>query len=460
MAKASLHPSSDGARFEVHSRVSTSVPKMIVKSAHRAEIARWVQAIKLNIEYFDGSDSIKQSRSELKVKTQVNARNLGMSPEKPIASAIKAMPPTDSFLSPELKRTATGLSSLSLQSIPHDANGADEGAETLSLYEAAEKDSIAESIREQPRPPSYGLPHEATFDLGVLNIKAQIELTQQLVDSIVTPPGSPEKDGAVPMARTNSRQQAVKEALRSSLQTLATQVSSQSIMTQNREQYLLGRIQRELEARKVWEENMLAVAEQQAETDRQLNEAARDNEKKRKALRKARGVLAGLSAGDGSAPSSPAPPESTATSSAFPGMELASTPSIDGRMPRSPMPRESSSNMNQITEAHDEVAAAAGDDSDDDDEEFFDAVEQNNMPNLQLHDSIARPGMSRPVEDTAKPAPVGTIKALLGRQSLEPYAHVRHKLPIDDDMRPSVSCTSLITFINDHIHQFTGLMNK
>ena len=436
MAKASLHPSTDGARFEVHSRVSTSVPKMIVKSAHRAEIARWVQAIKLNIEYFDGSDSIKQSKtSDLKL----NTRNLGMSPEKPITSAVKALPPTDTFLSPQLNRTTTGLSSLSINSVTRDGRGLDDGGETLSVYEAAEKDSIAESIREQPRPPSYGLPHESNFDLGVLNIKAQIELTQQLIDSIVTPPESPEKSGAVPLTRTNSRQQAVKEALRSSLKTLGQQVSIQSVMSQDREQYLLGRIQRELEARKVWEENMLAVAEQQAETDRQLNEAARDNEKKRRALRKARGVLAGLSAGDIGAPTSPGF-DSTAASSTFPGMEVG-TPSTDGR-PGRPMPRESMSNMHEITEAQEEVAAAAGDDSDSDDEEFFDAIEQNNISNLELHDSIARPGMAAPVEDAAKPAAAsGSIKALLNRKSLEPYSHVRRKLPIDDDKRPSVSCT-------------------
>jgi len=39
------------------------------------------------------------------------------------------------------------------------------------------------------------------------------------------------------------------------------------------------------------------------------------------------------------------------------------------------------------------------------------------------------------------------ITDLLARQSLQPYLHVRSKLPIDDDKRPSVSCESLVLTI-------------
>ena len=448
MASAHIQPSTDGSRFEVHSRASASVPKMIVKSAHRAEIARWVQAIKLNIEYFSGDGVKRGGAPELKVDTTVKARSLSVSPTKPITSAVKALPPTDSFLSPQLKRTATGLSSLSIAD-PRESGGATdhEGGETLSVFEAAERDSIV-SINEQPHPPSHGLPHEATFDLGVLNLKAQVELTQQLVDSVVvTPPGSPEKAGGVGMARTHSRQQAVKEALRSSLKTLATQISMQSDMSQDRERYLLGRIQRELEARKVWEENMLAVAQQQAETDRQLTEAARDNEKKRKALRKARGVLAGLGANDGSLPTSPGFASAAAGTGAFPGMAEQATPSTstDYRsLVSPPLNRESVSNMKEITEAHDQIVAAGGAESDSDDEEFFDAIETGTFANLELHDSIAHPDMDRKAEGKQAEPSSGTITAYLSRKSLQPYSHVRHHLPIDDDKRPSVSLWSIL----------------
>lgn len=99
------------------------------------------------------------------------------------------------------------------------------------------------------------------------------------------------------------------------------------------------------------------------------------------------------------------------------------------------------------------------------------------MPNLKLYDSIAHPERELPgtpvtpgtpgigrrvgvvtgasgeaeedvvhgselVRQQSVPAK-GTIEEYLARESLEPYLHVRHKLPIDDDKRPSVSCELL-----------------
>jgi hypothetical protein len=129
---------------------------------------------------------------------------------------------------------------------------------------------------------SAGVPYEAEFDMALLNIKAQLEMTSQLVESV---------SGSTPPEPAQSSQQAIKEALQQSLKTLSVLVSQQNIMSKDRERYYVGRIQREVEARKIWEENMLTVAQQQAQMDEQLNQAARVNEKKRKALRQAKGVF-------------------------------------------------------------------------------------------------------------------------------------------------------------------------
>jgi len=280
------------------------------------------------------------------------------------------------------------------------------------------------------------------------------------VDSIVSaPPGPVGSPGrSTEMQRTPSRQQAVKEALRSSLATLAIQISQQGIMSQDRERYLLGRIQREIEARKIWEENMLTVAEQQEEMDRQLNEAARDNDKKRRALRQARGVLAGL--GAGSLPNSPAPQGQGSATTNMSGIldTAAGAPvpgSTDTMPPGSTYQQGSISNIQEVHDAV--VAAGAESDDEDDDDEFFDAIEQNTLPNLRLYDSIARPDEHRPGTPSRRPSLVpaekqeqstgsatGTIKDLLTRKSLEPYNHVRHRLPIDDDKRPSVSLWGIL----------------
>jgi hypothetical protein len=110
--------------------------------------------------------------------------------------------------------------------------------------------------------------------------------------------------------------------------------------------------------------------------------------------------------------------------------------------------------ISNIQEVHDAVVAAGADsDSEnEDDDEFFDAIEQNTLPNLRLYDSIAKPERpGTPGEGPERKASAANalshkgkgspkIQEYLARQSLEPYLHVRNRLPIDDDKRPSVSC--------------------
>ncbi|WRT70348.1 uncharacterized protein IL334_007346 [Kwoniella shivajii] len=449
MAVATLHPSTDGSRFEVHSKVSSSVPKFIVKSAHRAEIARWVQSIRLNIEYHQ-----KKGGSDGQPK-----RSMSLNQDR--GTAAGSLPPIDSFLSPNLQRSTTGLSVVSipdgapqgsgmLHSSSRTAVTEDDATEILSVYEGHDNNSITGSGDQHT-----GIPHQATYDLGTLNIKAQVEMTLQLIDSVVTPPSSANASptrGGNDLARSSSRQQAVKDALRQSLSTLANQISQQNIMTQDREKHLLNRIQREVAARHIWEENMLTVAQQQAEADRQLTEAAKDNEKKRKALKQAKEVLANLAGSENlpSLPTSPGVPEKRSIVSQ--GILDQAVNALQSPVKPSLTPRPSVPN---IQEAHDAILAAESDDEEDDDDEFFDAIETGTLPNLKLYDSIAHPEKERPGTPTAiekqsfsletqKPAARGTVKELLARKSLEPYLHVRNRLPIDDDKRPSVSLWSIL----------------
>ena len=461
MAVATLHPSHDGSRFEVHSKVSSSVPKFIVKSAHRAEIARWIQMLKLNIEFYSqGGKPAPPVEPKAALSRRPISRNIQA--EKPLTSSIASLPPTDTFLSAKLAGTATGLS---LRRHPSaETDGMTDGGDTISLIDEADKDSLIGGREQQVG--SHGIPHESAFALGVLSIKEQIEATQQLFESIVSPLSSssatPERGGPR-LDRTNSRQQA-KDSLRSSLSTLGSLVSQQTIMSKDRERYLLGRINREVEARKLWEENMMAIAQQQQDMDKQLSDAARDNEKKRKALRQARGVLAGLGGsnlpslptspvGGGNASTSAGPPSSVGPGILDVALGSATTRTASAGMPTAMSPGGfPHGSISNIQEVHDAVVAAgAGSDSEDgDDDEFFDAIEQNTIPNLRLYDSIAYPREKErsgtPVIDKetsvsdVKQPDRGTIKDLLARKSLEPYHHVRERLPIDDDKRPAVSC--------------------
>lgn len=432
---------------------------MIVKSSHRAEIARWVQALKLNIDFYSQSG---QSHSTTSLTASPPKRATSFSSNAPAPSIPRGtattqleLPPTDHFISPALQRSTTALSSLSITqprqtSSPARSTRGDDNGDSLSMLEAAEKDSLlaADDTVQQ----AAGVPHDAEFDMSVLNIKAQLDLASQLVESLAQQVASP----TASTSGTESPQKAVKDALQQSLATLSTLVSRQNLMTQDRERYYIGRVQREVEARRLWEENMLTVAKQQAEVDEQLNQAARVNEKKRKALRQARGVLAGLRGGSG-LPQSPS--AETATSGTLAELDNAlKSPPVSGALVSTP--GASISNMQEIEQAHQAVADADSD-SDDEADEFFDAIEQNNIVNLSMHESIANPDKERagtPMTASAQekqltaPTPGSTkIVDLLARQSLQPYLHVRNRLPIDDDKRPSVSCTSM-SFPRDTVH--------
>lgn len=489
MAVATLHSSSDGTRFELSSKVSSAVPKFIVKSVHRAEIARWIQTIKLNIEYYQNGPGAEGQGTG----PPLPRRSASLKVHDNAATAVNSLPPSDQFLSPTLQRTATSLSGASIGSVKppsESSNTRITGTHPESF--AFEKDDSDHS-EDDDQPSTEVIPYENAYELGVLNIKEQIDLTLQLVDSIVVPPSAPPSSGRD--TSTSARQAAVKDALRQSLSTMSSLVLKQNAMSHDRERYFTSRIQREIQARQLWEENMLTIAKQQAEFEQQLNDAAKVNEKKKKALRQAKGVLAGLSGV--SVPTSPAelgeprasidqgilgPASTTGTGetlSPFSKTTFTSAgPPISSTTPTAPSGALSPPSIPNIKEAHDAIVAAESGDEDDDTDEFFDAIEQNQLPNLKLYDSIAHPERELPgtpvtpgtpgidrgvgiVADTGGEAEEGavqdsklvrqqsvpakgTIEEYLARQSLEPYLHVRHKLPIDDDKRPSVSLWSIL----------------
>lgn len=487
LATARLHQSADGLRFEVSSAASSSVPKMSVKSSQRAEVARWVQAIKLNLDFYQKSKTAKANqassvdRSDTR-STKSSIRTTAPSTGREIGAALNELPPLDQALGANLKRTPTAISGISAPGTVRSSRSRNPSAPVRKRSQSPSGNSTASgdlnnsdgisndgSIRQQ----SDTVPFESEFELGMLNLKAQLELTEQLVGSVVTPSSTPSLDVT---RGSSSRQQQVKEALRESIATVTGLVERQHYMVQDRERYFLNRIKREVQARRLWEENLMAVAQQQAETDRHLAEAAKDNERKRRALRQARTVLAELSL---SQPTSPqltgvdATVASVTTPDAHLGhVDFAPTldlpPSTQRASSRGSLTRQSMSlrraslsynHRNSISRRQsvsiqdiDQVVAAM-DESEDEDDEFFDAIETGTIPNLRTYDQIEhvaeRPVTPLPPYDggqlaaSAQPQP-GTIEDLLARKSLEPYNHVRSKLPIDDDKRPSVSLWSIL----------------
>ena len=72
--------------------------------------------------------------------------------------------------------------------------------------------------------------------------------------------------------------------------------------------------------------------------------------------------------------------------------------------------------------------------TDDADDEFFDAIETGNLPNLHVEKQLLSP--------TENDTPVDT--RILDEPSVEAYKHLRKKLPIGKDDRPSVSLWAIL----------------
>ncbi|KAL1409960.1 hypothetical protein Q8F55_003959 [Vanrija albida] len=500
LANAQVVPNVDGTRFEVSSSTHThSGQKFIMKSNLRGEIARWIQALRLNIEYYQkggkGSQgpAVQVDRSDSRsVRTYAPSIAATTGTERALGSSLNELPPSDGFLHPGLQRSNTNLSgrsgrsgvsvntpaltpglSINSPGTPQPSRSGrtmSKGSQRRNLSPASKAGTLSEDALDNSDQDSIEttlgdqIPHEEQYELGIHNLKAQLELTEQLVGSIVTPPSTPDPNRLNP---AYTRQHQVKEALRESLATLSQLFSKQSVMAQEREKFYLQRIKREVEARKLWEENLMAVAQQQAETDRLLNEAAQDNAKKRQALRQARGVLAELSTaasvetspinptqplvaepasmGSDFSPATPASPPRNRRRSSFVASESLRR-SING-LPSSSL-RDSVANIHEAAS----LMAAVDDSDQEDDDEFFDAIETGTIPNLRVYDSIdnaERPATpSRPADEKVNEHAAhhddGTVVSYLARSSLEPYNHVRHRLPIDDDKRPSVSLWSIL----------------
>ena len=148
------------------------------------------------------------------------------------------------------------------------------------------------------------VPRADDFDLLANGTKTQLELTQQLLDSLVVP--SRGDDGSVPVERSSSassrpssilsstaRQADVKDALRGSLASLGSMLDEYVDVVAQRERYFVRKYEREIEAKRLWEENMREVAASHAAMEIELQKASRDNTRRKKALQEVRATLGG-----------------------------------------------------------------------------------------------------------------------------------------------------------------------
>lgn len=252
-----------------------------------------------------------------------------------------------------------------------------------------------------------GIPYADRYELLANSMRQHLEVTDQLLDSLVVassasstrglplaPPAastSPTKPGLTRGLSTASlRQQTVKDSLRQSLKVLSDLTVEYQHMSLERERWLVARYQHEVDTRLLWEESMQDVAKEQADLESQLREAGEENRRHIKEIKAVRLLSPGYGASasaTGLPPNSASPfgdrpdgvvaPEggvaSTLANLRAPGKDLPAVPA--GADPSNPDVKIA------LPPAQDGVAAGyESEDEEDDDDEFCASLDQLPTP--------------------------------------------------------------------------------
>ncbi|PWN21546.1 hypothetical protein BCV69DRAFT_282264 [Microstroma glucosiphilum] len=412
--------SNDKHRFEVISEATAKgTSKLYLRGSHPVERARWVAVLQQTQDHFDLSRTASRTDGPAgsvgsNPTASGSVSNLSLAPSRSttpalarsslstntnnaILGTLTTSAPLSASRPESIQRTPSMTSIHSLASEQGDSDGL---ADAEPLFDADGK----------PR-----IPHSETMPLIQSSLGLKIEQALQLAASI---PAT--ADGGV------------KATLQDALAQIESLSSEQAKLVGEREAYLLRRYEQEISAKHLWEENMKTLAQQHADMEDQLQEAAQDNAKKRKALREIRDNI-------GASPSagvlSPVPQRGALSlqGTIADRRDGAEPLALDG-VPTKPVARGSMSGLasgsagGQMTETE-----SVGDD-----DEFFDAIESGNLPGLKVETP-----MQEEMKEADWPEDFNRKQAI-DDAALEPYRHLRTKLPIGSDDRPSVSLWAIL----------------
>ncbi|KAH9810195.1 Oxysterol-binding protein-domain-containing protein [Melampsora americana] len=348
----------DKLRFEVSSKLGSSYPKFYLKGAHPVEVMRWVDALKQAIEL--AKDSSPHQPPHLIRKSSSPSMD---HPEQRTPSQRRSFVPRRIRNSRVLNRSPK---------TNHSSPEQGEDSPSGSMFAGSFTDDDNYGIVGQDGKP----PFNNEFHLLSQSVKAHIEMTEQLIDSITisnspisnttsnlslsSSPSSPN------LIKSTQRQVEVKEALKRSMQDLNTMVSDYFTKVNQREKFYIRRYEQELTAKKLWEENMQLIVASQAEMEEELKEVVRDSSRRKKQLKTLR---AGMSGGTPAGLVGPGSSEYVGEIVTPSGLASNPTPGI---VQTSPI-----GDVHQAQSAHPLALSSSVDseDDEDDDDEFFEAIE-------------------------------------------------------------------------------------
>ncbi|KIJ28907.1 hypothetical protein M422DRAFT_784466 [Sphaerobolus stellatus SS14] len=402
MTSASLKVSnSDKLRFEVHSlpthRPTSShstgqqagIQKWYMKANHPAEAARWAQAVRKSIEWYQSNGESPQ----LGVAQEILTRNGSIS-----VGDLGSMKSSN-------RRDSKGRSSSIASSIEANEARVERGLEPEPDREYAR--SVGSSASSGAAVP----PHNGAIDLQANNTITQLELTTKLAATLNLPPSAPKQLKELEAALKDSIAQ-------------AQQVTNEYVrMVKEREQWYKEQLEKERDRNAVWEESLSVVVREGELLENELRKRGRAKAKRRSMLfapdatastirqRSIRELPALPVMVEPQQPASPVSPTAT-TAPPLPVTKPAPIVVLPDAPPIEPAP----------------MSPLSSDSDSDGEDEFFDAIESNNLPNLVVSETLKSAGsairVSRVPEDQV---------------AYQAYSHLRERLPIKDDQRPSTS---------------------
>lgn len=418
-------------RFEVQSppsrgHTSSGIQKWYIKANHPVEASRWTTAISKSIEWYrrEGAGVDDVSRRRLSVESQSSlVKNHGQHSHLGSVSTLirkKTVDITKLGGGSTSSFVDSGLEEGNISPVLHDAPPPDHRNHDED-EERADDSSTSEYNGQQQLPP-----HDANFDLQGNATTAQVELISQLLSNFTLPPNAPVKT------------QELRNAVNDSFGIIQSMINEFVQMAKERDEWWKTKLRHEQERQAVWEESLQTVVKEGEVLERELRTRSRK--------RGSRFFDASTSEAGGTLKRSPGTlklakagyfPETSIivpspTGTVHPVTQVVDvdatmatrpstlTPTLQRRHPSMPSPH-----------IKDQIDDPNGFDTDEEDE-FYDAIEADNLPNLEVPEMLTSPTRQEPqLPDTA-------IEQYIG------YRKLRDRLPISEDNRPSTSLWSVL----------------
>ncbi|KAG8903529.1 hypothetical protein FRB99_003160 [Tulasnella sp. 403] len=276
-------------------------------------------------------------------------------------------------------------------------------------------------------------PYHDKFNLQGNSTQMQIELTTQLLTSLVLAPS--------PSGSPSTRAVEIKNALQSSLQLLGTMFSDYVDMVKEREAWYQRRYEKEKEKNTMWEDSLGLVVGESETLERDLQRLRQERKDMKRALRASMIMMEDsanrtvkASKPDRALPSAP----EIGTMSVSPVVSPVESPQVvipPAVVVSSPPPEPVAESTKTPLPLPPPIIAKAMAESDDEDEdsadEFFDAIDTGSV-SVVVKTSLV------------EPPPYDAVTSVIDMDQYCGYAHPRERLPIANDNRPPVSLWAVL----------------